>query len=78
MILGSSSGFGQEAALELAKNGYNIYGVHFDLGSARQKVAEQKKELEDLGVNVRFFNVNAADDNKRKGCAGRPLRPPRI
>lgn len=65
LILGSSSGFGRESALELAKRGYNIIGVHLDMGSGRRLAEEQKKELESLGVEVLFFNANAADDRKR-------------
>jgi enoyl-[acyl-carrier protein] reductase III len=30
LILGASSGFGGAAAVELAKRGYNIFGVHLD------------------------------------------------
>ena len=30
LILGASSGFGGASAVELAKNGYNIFGVHLD------------------------------------------------
>lgn len=66
LILGSSSGFGESTALELAKKGYNIFGVHLDTGSGRKKAEEQKKFLEALGVKAYFFNVNAADDEKRK------------
>ena len=33
LILGVSSGFGKATAIELAKLGYNIYGVHLDFGS---------------------------------------------
>lgn len=65
LILGVSSGFGQTTAIELAKKGYNIYGVHLDMGSNRRKAEEFRKELESLGVKAIFFNTNAADDNKR-------------
>lgn len=65
IILGSSSGFGKATALELAKKGYNIFGVHLDFGTGRRLVEEQKAELESLGVKAIFFNANAADDSKR-------------
>jgi len=31
LILGASSGFGEAAALELSKQGMNIFGVHLDM-----------------------------------------------
>lgn len=65
LVLGCSSGFGRECAIELAKRGYNIYGVHLDMGSNKQKAEEIRKLLEGLGVKARFFNVNAADDKVR-------------
>ncbi len=66
LILGSSSGFGKATAFELARRGYNIYGVHLDIGSNKKMVDEQVEELKSYGVKVRYFNANAADDNKRK------------
>ncbi|HRP02127.1 MAG TPA: SDR family oxidoreductase [Candidatus Kapabacteria bacterium] len=65
LILGASSGFGRASALELAKNGYNIIGVHLDMGSNRLKAEELRKEIENLGVEVTFYNSNAADDGAR-------------
>lgn len=66
LILGVSSGFGRACAVELAKQGYNIYGVHLDMGSNKEKVEEFRKALENLGIKAIFFNVNGADDEKRK------------
>ncbi len=65
LILGVSSGFGRSSAVGLAKKGYNIFGVHLDMGSAKKEAAEFAKELESYGAKVKFFNVNAADDKKR-------------
>lgn len=65
LILGVSSGFGKEIAYELAKKGYNIIGVHLDLGSAKKAVEDQEKELGSLGIKTLFFNKNAADDTQR-------------
>lgn len=65
LILGVSSGFGRATAIELAKEGFNIIGVHLDMGSAKQKVEEFRFELEQLGVKAKFFNANAADDVAR-------------
>ena len=66
LILGVSSGFGKATALELASRGYNIFGVHLDLGSSRIKAEEFREELESLGVIAKFFNVNAADSQVRE------------
>ena len=61
LILGVSSGFGKSTACELADRGYNIYGVHLDLGSARLRAEEFRTELEARGIKAVFFNINAAD-----------------
>lgn len=65
LILGSSSGFGKATALELAKEGYNIYGVHLDRGSAKKATEDFVEELRSHEVDVKFWNVNAASDEKR-------------
>ncbi len=65
LILGVSSGFGKATAIELSKRGYNIYGVHLDMGSNKKKAEEFAEQLRINGVRVKFFNVNAADDAKR-------------
>ncbi|HRP02128.1 MAG TPA: SDR family oxidoreductase [Candidatus Kapabacteria bacterium] len=66
LILGVSSGFGKATALELAKQGYNIYGVHLDLGTNRIKAEEYREELAQYGVKVFFYNINAADQASRE------------
>ncbi len=66
LILGVSSGFGKAVALALAKQGYSIIGVHLDMGSNKQRADELAEEIRSHGVKARFFNVNAADDLKRK------------
>lgn len=65
LTLGCSSGFGKATSLELAKAGYNIYGVHFDRGSAKTAAEEFRQELESHGVKATFFNTNAAGDQNR-------------
>ncbi|MDX1624579.1 MAG: SDR family oxidoreductase [Gemmatimonadota bacterium] len=65
LILGASSGFGEATARALASEGYNIYGVHLDRKSTLPHVEELVKELRSSGVEVEYFNVNAASEAKR-------------
>ncbi|QMU56452.1 MAG: SDR family oxidoreductase [Candidatus Mycalebacterium zealandia] len=65
IILGASSGFGQAAAVELAKNGMNICGVHLDRKAGLGNVEKIKSAIESEGAKALFFNVNAADPEKR-------------
>ncbi|MEN3046288.1 MAG: SDR family oxidoreductase [Candidatus Hydrothermales bacterium] len=66
LILGSSSGFGKASSLYFAEKGMNIFGVHLDRKSTLPDVRNLVKEIEKKGVFVKFFNVNAADHEKRK------------
>lgn len=65
LILGSSSGFGAATSIELAKKGFNIFGVHFDRKVNMPKVEEVIKKIKNTGVDVEFFNINAADPKNR-------------
>lgn len=65
LILGASSGFGRAAALHLARQGYGILGVHLDRAAGMKQVEELQAELTDIGVPHSFWNVNAADAEKR-------------
>jgi NAD(P)-dependent dehydrogenase (short-subunit alcohol dehydrogenase family) len=65
LILGASSGFGRAAAKALAADGMHIIGVHLDRAAGVQQVQELKAELDGLGVRSLFFNVNAADAERR-------------
>lgn len=65
LILGASSGFGKAAALQLAKDGFNIIGVHLDRQATMHNVEEMKEVIEGLGLKHKFYNVNAADAVKR-------------
>jgi len=66
LILGASSGFGAATALALANSGMNICGVHLDRKATMENVENLKIELQKLGRKSFFFNVNAADADKRK------------
>jgi enoyl-[acyl-carrier protein] reductase III len=64
LILGASSGFGGATAIELAKNGYNIFGVHLDRQATMHNVHSIAKKIEKSGQSAVFFNINAADQIK--------------
>ena len=65
LVVGSSSGFGEATCRELAKAGINIFGVHFDRRSAVAHVEEVIQSIKSAGHDVMFFNINAADAEKR-------------
>lgn len=65
VILGASSGFGAAAGIELAKSGFDVFGVHLDRRGTQDLVDAAKKGIEENGGRAVFFNVNAADDEKR-------------
>ncbi|MFM8840367.1 MAG: SDR family oxidoreductase [bacterium] len=65
VILGVSSGFGKATALALAKQGYHIVGVHLDRAAGLAAVDELKNSLNAMGVDTHFYNVNAADADRR-------------
>jgi NAD(P)-dependent dehydrogenase (short-subunit alcohol dehydrogenase family) len=68
LILGASSGFGEATAIELARAGMNIAGVHMDRRDKLPHVAEVQEKIRALGRECEFFNFNAADEEKRNGC----------
>ena len=61
LILGASSGFGGATAVELAKNGYNILGMHLDRQATMPVTQQVIKKIERAGQKAIFFNINAAD-----------------
>ena len=65
LILGASSGFGEATSLELARTGYNICGVHFDLRKTLPNAQRIQDEIRAQGREALFFNINAADADKR-------------
>jgi NAD(P)-dependent dehydrogenase (short-subunit alcohol dehydrogenase family) len=66
LVLGSSSGFGEATAIELARVGLNIFGVHLDRKSTMPHVEEVIAAIRAHGSEAVFFNANAADPEKRK------------
>jgi len=65
LILGASSGFGGACALELAKRGMNIFGVHLDRQATMPVVDHLIRDIKHTGAKAVFYNINAADAIKR-------------
>lgn len=65
VVLGASSGFGAAVAIELARRGINICGVHLDRRSTLASAEDTQRAISTAGAQPMFFNVNAADADKR-------------
>jgi len=65
LVLGASSGFGGAIALELARRGMNVFGVHFDRSATMPNVERIIDEITSTGRKAVFFNINASDQAKR-------------
>lgn len=66
LILGASSGFGGATAIELARYGMNIFGVHLDRQATMPMVQDVIKEIKHAGSKAIFYNINAADPIKQQ------------
>ena len=66
LILGASSGFGEATAVELASRGMNIFGVHLDRRETLPHAHQVEEQIRALHREAVFFNMNAADEAKRK------------
>ena len=66
LVLGASSGFGEAVAVELARTGYSIYGVHLDRRETLPHVADVQHAIRNAGGDAIFFNMNAAEDENRQ------------
>lgn len=73
LILGASSGFGGKTALELAKNGFHIFGVHLDRKGTLSNAERIINEIRSYDSQAVFFNMNAADRKKRREALDRML-----
>ena len=65
IILGASSGFGGATAVKLARDGYNIIGIHLDRQATMPNVEKIKEQIVSSGSRALFYNINAADEYKR-------------
>lgn len=68
LILGASSGFGEAASRRFARAGWPIFGVHLDRRAGLKQVEELVAAIEGAGVEAKFFNMNAADGEKREAA----------
>jgi enoyl-[acyl-carrier protein] reductase III len=66
LILGASSGFGEATSLALAREGFNIFGVHLDRRATLPNVQRIVHDIEAVGRRAEFFNINAGDEEKRR------------
>lgn len=66
LILGASSGFGEAISLRLAEAGMDIFGVHLDRKSTMPNVERIIDQIKNRGRQAIFFNINAADGEKRR------------
>jgi len=82
VVLGASSGFGAATARALARHGMHIVGVHLDRKTTLPLAEAVVDDVRAADVEAHFFNVNAADPEKRvQVCArtaeltrGKPVR----
>jgi NAD(P)-dependent dehydrogenase (short-subunit alcohol dehydrogenase family) len=65
LVLGASSGFGGATALELARAGMNIFGIHLDRAATMPAVQHLVRDIKHSGREAIFYNINAADAIKR-------------
>ena len=65
VVLGASSGFGGSTAIELARAGINIFGIHLDRQATMANVQQIIKEIKHTGREAIYYNINAADPIKQ-------------
>lgn len=70
LVLGASSGFGEAISLKLSELGMNIAGVHMDRKTTQPHAEEVLNKIKANGVKALFFNMNAADKDKRNEALG--------
>ncbi|MET0592550.1 MAG: SDR family oxidoreductase [Polyangiaceae bacterium] len=66
LILGASSGFGEAIGSFLARAGCHIIGIHLDRRGTLGNVERIQNEIKAFGREAWFFNINAADETKRR------------
>jgi enoyl-[acyl-carrier protein] reductase III len=82
VVLGVSSGFGAATARELGRRGMSVIGVHLDRKATLPLAEAVAQDVRAAGSEAHFWNVNAADPDKRAQVCdrareltgGKPLR----
>ena len=69
LVLGASSGFGDAISVAFARAGLHIFGVHLDRRATLPNAERVAADVRALGREARFFNVNAADAERRADTA---------
>jgi enoyl-[acyl-carrier protein] reductase III len=69
LVLGASSGFGEATSLALARAGMHVFGVHLDRKATQRNAERIATEIRALGREAHFWNVNAADEERRAEVA---------
>jgi NAD(P)-dependent dehydrogenase (short-subunit alcohol dehydrogenase family) len=70
LILGGSSGFGLATAQKLAEHGMNLAIVHRDRRGAMRRIEPEFDKLRGMGVELRTWNADAVDPQKRDEILG--------
>jgi enoyl-[acyl-carrier protein] reductase III len=65
LVLGASSGFGEATSLALAGAGMSVVGVHLDRKATLPNAERIAEAIRRMGREALFFNVNAADPDRR-------------
>ena len=65
VVLGASSGFGSAVAVACARKGLDVCGVHLDRRATLAEAERTQAAIAEAGRRALFFNVNAADPEKR-------------
>jgi NAD(P)-dependent dehydrogenase (short-subunit alcohol dehydrogenase family) len=69
LVLGASSGFGDAISVGLARAGLHVFGVHLDRKATLPNAERVAADIRAAGREARFFNVNAADADRRAETA---------
>lgn len=66
LVLGGSQGLGYASALKLAQKGWNLLIIHRDRRSDLPDIEAKFEGIEQYGVNLKTFNLDATNSEKRK------------